>query len=398
MSRLRSKFVGGVVVGAAVAVGLASSGVATPAGVVDYTTTAPITVQQFGRDLQSPDSTQDILFGAKLVAAQPVHFDELIFAVRGPGGTTGTNYDIGDRDGYDLGTAQQTFTATRPALPVGNGYTVWVAYRQGSTWTDLAPNPAQTFNVVAPPTTPPPPSGDPKPFGAANTGTWNLRFQEEFSGSSVDTSKWSFRSSAEALWCDSPFGTGNPGNKQLEFLQPANASVANGQLTITSRRQNVTACGRTYNWTSSLLTSSPSFAFQYGYMETRADMPDLRGFWPAFWTWQAAGNNQWTETDVFEYYSDNHNALYLSQHSGAGGGCRIDPAFDPSVGMHVYGADIAPDGTRFYVDGVQVCFAPGTSTGLTNVLLDTFVFADVPPASTTTVERTFFDYVRVWQR
>lgn len=365
---------------------------ATPAGVVDYVNITGITVQSFGRDIQAPTSDQNILFGAKLVSTQPVHFDELIFAIRGP---AGQNYDIGDRDGYDLGTSQQVFTATRTALPAANGYTVWVAYRQGSTWTDLPPNPAQTFNVTL--ATPPPPSGDPQPMTPGPAGPWTLRFSDEFNGTSVDTAKWAFRSSAEALWCDSPFGTGNPGNKQLEFLRPQNASVANGQLTITSQRGNITACGRTYGWTSALLTSVPSYSFRYGYIETRADLPDLRGFWPAFWTWQAAGNNQWTETDVFEYYSDNHNRLYLSQHSGAGGGCVIDPAFDPSTGMHVYGADITPTGTKFYIDGQLVCSAAGTSTGLTNILLDTFVFADVPPASTTNVERTYFDYVRAWQ-
>jgi len=367
---------------------VAQSGLATPAGTVDYTTLAPITVQAFGRDIQAPTSNDSILFGARLVAATPVHFDELVFAIRGP---AGQNYDVGDRDGYDLSTAQQTFTASRPALPVGNGYTVWLAHRIGSTWTDLAPNPAQTFNVIAAP----PPGGGPALPGPA--GPWTLQFSDEFSGTAVDTTKWGFQSSAEALWCSSPFGTGNPNNKQLEFDRPQNASVANGNLTITAQRGNITACGRTYGWTSSLLTSAPSYAFRYGYIEIRADLPDPRGFWPAFWTWQAAGNNVWTETDVFEYYSDNHNALYLSQHAGSGGGCIIDPAFDPSTGMHTYGADIQSTGTRFYVDGQLVCTASGSPTGNTNILVDMFVFADVPPLAGTNSATMVVDYVRAWQ-
>jgi beta-glucanase (GH16 family) len=223
-------------------------------------------------------------------------------------------------------------------------------------------------------------------------GSWSYKFGDDFNGPIEWGTKWAYKSSAEA-----DGGQGNKGNQQLEWNQPGNCSTANGVLTITAKPDNITSpSGQHYDWSSCLITSSPSYAFRYGYIEIRAQFPGPTGFWPAFWTWQAAGNNQWTETDVFEYYSDNRTRLYLSQHSGAGGGTVYNMPYDPTTGFHTYGADIAPDGTRFYVDGRLVYTAPGTSTGLTNIIVDNFVYSRIPPAPGT-VGTLKVDYVRAWQ-
>src|SRR4051794_7569340 len=116
---------------------------------------------------------------------------------------------------------------------------------------------------------------------------YKLVFDEEFNGTSVDWSKWSDESSSQ-----SDGQHGNLPNKQLEWNHAANAMVADGHLTITAKRENFRSpSGKTYAWTSSLLTSSPSFAFQYGYIEERAMFPAKKGFWPSFWTWQLPGDN-----------------------------------------------------------------------------------------------------------
>jgi len=223
-------------------------------------------------------------------------------------------------------------------------------------------------------------------------GTWRYTFGDEFTGPVAWGTRWSDSSSAEA-----DGGHGNLGNQQLEWNTRANCATANGVLSLTARPDSVTSpSGQHYAWSSCLLSSSPSYAFRYGYIEMRAQLPGPRGFWPAFWTWQAAGNNQWTETDVFEFYSDNHSRLYLTQHSGAGGSLAYSMPFDPTTGFHTYGADIEPDGTRFYVDGRLVHTAPGVSTGLTNIIVDNFVYSKIPPAAGTT-GTMLVDYVRAWQ-
>lgn len=224
------------------------------------------------------------------------------------------------------------------------------------------------------------------------SGAWSLKFDDEFNGTSVDTGKWSFISSAEAIYSTNPIGTSNPGNQQLEFDTPNNCSVANGILTQTAKPDNIGGM----NWSSCMIQSSPSYAFHYGYIETRSKFPGPKGFWPAFWTWQSSGNNQWTETDTYEFYSDNHSKIYLTQHSGLGGGCSPTLSFDPTTGFHVYGADIEPTGTDFYIDGKLQCHASGVSTGNTNILVDNFVYSQVPPAAGS-IGLHQVDYVRAWQ-
>jgi hypothetical protein len=233
-------------------------------------------------------------------------------------------------------------------------------------------------------------SGNPVPVGVS--GSWTYRFGDDFDGPVAWGSKWADSSSAEA-----DGGHGNTGNQQLEWNQAANCSTSGGVLTMLAKPDDITSpSGKHYAWSSCLLSSSPSYAFKYGYIEIRAKLPAPEGFWPAFSTWQAAGNNQWTETDVYEFHSDNHSNLYLTQHSGAGGGTTYHPSFDPTSGFHTYGADIEASGTRFYVDGKLVYTAPGTSTGLTNIMLDNFVYEKIPPAPGTSAGMQV-DYVCAWQ-
>jgi beta-glucanase (GH16 family) len=257
----------------------------------------------------------------------------------------------------------------------------------------VKPKPTPTTSPTPTPTpTATPTSTVPSPVGVS--GSWNLKFQDEFGGSSVDWSKWADRSHAEA-----DGGHGNKGNQQLEWNQGKNCSVANGLLTITARPDNIrSASGIQYDWSSCLLTTTPSYSFRYGYMETRAKFPSQKGFWPAFWTWQVPGYNQWTETDAYEYYSDNPGRLYLTQHGDRGDGCVIRKLnFDPSQGFHTYGVDIKPSGTDFYVDGRRVCSVAGTSTGLTNIIVNMAVYSRIPPEPGT-VGIKQVDYVRAWQR
>lgn len=222
---------------------------------------------------------------------------------------------------------------------------------------------------------------------------WTSAFADEFSGTALDTSKWATRSFAET---DNQ--QGNSGNKQLEWNQPQNCAVANGALTITAKPDSITSpSGHHYDWSSCLITSTPSYSFQYGFFEERAQLPSQRGLWAALWTWQIPGLAKHLETDAFEFYSVNHNNLDLTQHTKRFGVCHSYPPFDPSTGMHTYGVDIEPLGTTWYVDGVSICMVPGTSTGLANIIADLFVSADRPPASGT-VEHKQIDYIRAWAR
>jgi beta-glucanase (GH16 family) len=376
-----------------------------------YTVAAPVTVQAMGVDSANPMVGDTITAGVKVVAERDRMLDYAVVAVRDG---AGRNFDFPGVHSWRVGSSQKIFTARRSFAAAGT-YTYWFAYQQGGQWMNLSPrmtftvapsgaSPAPTTSPAPSPSSPapspssspsqpaPPPAGtDPKPLGVP--GTWNYKFGDDFTGPVAWGTKWADSSSAEA-----DNGHGNLGNQQLEWNHKANCSTANGILSLTAKPDNIVSpSGTRYNWSSCLLSSSPSYAFRYGYIEIRAQLPGPKGFWPAFWTWQAAGNDRWTETDVFEFYSDNHSRLYLTQHSGSGGHLTYSAPFDPTTGFHTYGADIAPDGTRFYIDGKLVYTAPGTSTGMTNIIVDNFVYSRIPPAPGTTGVMKV-DYVRAWQR
>jgi beta-glucanase (GH16 family) len=232
----------------------------------------------------------------------------------------------------------------------------------------------------------------PQPAGAG--GGWKIMFGDEFDGPALDTGRWADTSSAEA-----DEGRGNKGNQQLEWNRAANCVLTDGHLAMTARREPVTsAAGTRYEWTSCLLSTAPSYTFQYGFIEERAILPEPRGFWPAFWTWQAAGVDKHVETDVYEFHSGNRDELLLTQQSAPEDACAWRPRFDPTADWHTYGASIEPSGTVWYVDGVEVCRTRATSDGVTNIISNLAVHADDPPAPGTDEAVKRVDYIRAWQR
>ena len=59
---------------------------------------------------------------------------------------------------------------------------------------------------------------------------------------------------------------------------------------------------------------------------------------------------------------------------------------------------IEESGTTWYVDGVEVCRTTATSDGVTNIVSNLAVFAEVPPAAGTTEAVKRVDYIRAWER
>ncbi len=233
-------------------------------------------------------------------------------------------------------------------------------------------------------------SAGPPPRGSHSA--WKLQWRDEFNKDAVDWDAWADHSSAEP-----DDGHGNPDHQQLEWNQRENCSVEDGILTITAKPDDITSpSGQHYDWSSCLMSSTPSYKFRYGYIEERAQLPSARGFWAAFWTWQAPGSDEDAETDVFEFYSNDHTRLHL-QRPDASDGCVYRPPFDPSAGFHTYGVAIEPSGTTWYVDGHKVCTSTSTSSGMTNIVVDLFVFGEIPPHGNT-VEHKRIDYIRAWTR
>jgi beta-glucanase (GH16 family) len=134
--------------------------------------------------------------------------------------------------------------------------------------------------------------------------------------------------------------------------------IDSGILTITAARapQDIQPLIDGYDYTSGMLTSYRSFAQTYGYFEIRADMPEGKGLWPAFWLLRADGS--WPpELDVVELIGQNPNQLILTTHSNATGS-QVTETHKAAVagigGFHDFGVLWGPQEIVWYFDGVEV--------------------------------------------
>lgn len=112
---------------------------------------------------------------------------------------------------------------------------------------------------------------------AATDGNWQLVWNDEFSGTSLDTSKWSMTDSYGRDQC---FGGGN-NEQQCYTTSSNNIAVVDGKLVLIARPEAGLDQGRSY--TSGRVQSSGKADFTYGRFEARIKLPAGQGSWPAFW-------------------------------------------------------------------------------------------------------------------
>ena len=108
-----------------------------------------------------------------------------------------------------------------------------------------------------------------------------------------------------------------------------------------------------------MLTTYKSFAQTYGYFEVRADMPESKGAWPAFWLLPADGS--WPpELDVIEMIGQDPKKLIQTAHSASTGTHTVVDASRfaaDTAGFHTYGVLWTPEKLIWYFDQVEVASA-----------------------------------------
>ncbi len=177
------------------------------------------------------------------------------------------------------------------------------------------------------------------------TPTW----QDNFDGTSVDQSKWTFETG----------GSGWGNNELQNYTNGGNAKIENGALVIEARREN--SNGREYS--STRMISRGKAEWLYGRFEIRAKLPKGRGTWPAIWmlsadnsygNWPASG-----EIDIMEHVGYDPEKVHCSVHTSAYNHTRntqktasrmVPGATD---GYHLYRVDWTPYAVRGFVDDVQ---------------------------------------------
>jgi beta-glucanase (GH16 family) len=189
----------------------------------------------------------------------------------------------------------------------------------------------------------------------------HLAWDDEFSGSTLDSAKWTALN-------NSTFGDGN---NELACLMQNNVHVSGGVLTIAAQRaaapvtcgSNDTRFPNGRSYTSGFIQTYDKATFEYGRFEIRAELPTIpgqsAGLWPAFWLRPESGGLG--ELDSFEVSGSDATSPasantigetihydYIGTHPQQREdyvGSGLSSAF------HTYAVDWEPGSIKWYVDG-----------------------------------------------
>lgn len=187
-----------------------------------------------------------------------------------------------------------------------------------------------------------------------NAADWNLIFHDEFNGDFLDTKKWSRLRGNKHKY-------GSPFNRSIESAAYSirNVTQNKGAAVLTLKRRPAKDYPR-YPYSSGLIQSGPSFAFKYGYLETRVKVPRCSGCWPAFWLLESPPDSNWPpEIDVFEYFDTARDKRpYFNFHYAVDGKRRQlgikpygDAGSDYVNGWHTFGMLWTPETIQVFMDG-----------------------------------------------
>lgn len=181
----------------------------------------------------------------------------------------------------------------------------------------------------------------PQPTKPFDTAGYRLVWADEFNGSAVDTTAWTFET-----------GNSGWGNNEHQFYTAANATVKGGSLLLTAKKEKA----GTASYTSARMKTQGRKSFLYGRFEAGIRISPGQGLWPAFWMlgesvstlgWPGCG-----EIDIMEHI--NADSLFYgtahwdkSGHVSSGGKAVFDPA-----AYHVYDVEWTKDTIAWHVDGI----------------------------------------------
>ncbi len=201
----------------------------------------------------------------------------------------------------------------------------------------------------------------------------NLIWNDEFSGTALDTSIWNYNT---GYYINDDPSTWGWGNNELEHYTDStrNVSISDGKLTITALNEPKTFPqdpNRVASYSSGKITTKDNFTFKYGRIDFRAKLPRGNGLWPALWmlpnddtygSWAASG-----EVDVMEARGRLPGATSGTIHFGGqwpantyiGGDFSFSDGQTIDSDYHVYSVVWEEDNIKWYVDGK--CFFKATN-------------------------------------
>ncbi|MFA4923332.1 MAG: glycoside hydrolase family 16 protein, partial [Ignavibacteriaceae bacterium] len=241
---------------------------------------------------------------------------------------------------------------------------------------------------------------------AASTQAQNyqLLWSDEFSGSTIDASNWTFE-----------IGGSGWGNNELEYYtnRSVNSYIQNGSLVIEARKENFGG----KNYTSARMITKGKRYFTYGKIEARIKLPYGKGIWPAFWMlgenistagWPACG-----EIDIMELIGGgaNDKKVYGTAHWESNGHASYGGNYTLGSGSfaddyHVFSIVWTSKAIQWFVDGTKYVTIDITPAGLQAFHKNNFIILNLavggdwpgnPDGTTVFPQKMFVDYVRVYQ-
>lgn len=141
---------------------------------------------------------------------------------------------------------------------------------------------------------------------------WKIKWQDEFEGTAIDLSKWSYEQGGHG-W----------GNNELQYYtnDSANAFIRDGKLVLTANviPQGRLSSGGLRYFSSARLRTLGKGDWKYGRIEVRAKIALGQGIWPAIWLlptermyggWPSSG-----EIDIMEHVGHDEGNIHGSVHT-----------------------------------------------------------------------------------
>jgi beta-glucanase (GH16 family) len=188
-----------------------------------------------------------------------------------------------------------------------------------------------------------------------NSGPYTLVFEDDFSGNSLDPSKWTPAT-----------GVKRNCGKERQWYSPENVLVSNGTLKLIAKKEPVPVTGwnpcteasEDFEYTSGEIESK--FSFSYGIFEARIKIPTGMGYWPAFWTYGDGLDGVNNEIDIFEFMNDDsgEHVMTVYYNGQMHQTDYKDWVFLPFIhpvsfagDYHIFRLVWEPDRIEWYVDG-----------------------------------------------
>lgn len=153
---------------------------------------------------------------------------------------------------------------------------------------------------------------DSKQLNEWNREGWDIVWQDEFDGESLDINKWSHEVGGHGF-----------GNNELQYYtdDSSNSFIDNGILHIRAKYEpaGIGSPNNLRNFSSARLRTVGKGDWQYGRIDVRAKIALGQGIWPAIWMlpsdWIYGGWPKSGEIDIMEHVGHDEGRIHGSVHT-----------------------------------------------------------------------------------